>query len=111
MNEDRSVTSGPQLQNSIFVDCAEHFLVGMKGKICRRSDGHFVHTNIDTDVIISEPDSPAQNSDYPSELFHIMERFCLGMKRCLLKFEGQKLEGKASGLPGWLTVSENWQIG
>ncbi|KXZ54993.1 hypothetical protein GPECTOR_3g158 [Gonium pectorale] len=32
----------------------EHCLMGIKGTVRRATDGHIIHTNIDTDVIVSE---------------------------------------------------------
>ena len=32
----------------------EHCLMGVKGMVRRSSDGHIIHANIDTDIIISE---------------------------------------------------------
>ncbi len=71
------------------VDCCEHFLVGIKDNIDRDKDDHLVHSNIDTDVIVSDGDPGIETLDFPVELFHILERLCLGMKRCHLVFEGQ----------------------
>lgn len=32
----------------------EHCLMGIKGTVRRSTDGHIIHANIDTDVIIAE---------------------------------------------------------
>lgn len=32
----------------------EHCLLGIKGTVRRSTDGHIIHANIDTDVIIAE---------------------------------------------------------
>ena len=37
-----------------FVVLKEHCLMGIKGTVRRSTDGHIIHANIDTDVIIAE---------------------------------------------------------
>jgi hypothetical protein len=32
----------------------EHCLMGIKGTVRRSTDGHIIHANIDTDIIIAE---------------------------------------------------------
>lgn len=39
---------------SLFHRTKEHCLVGIRGTVRRGSDGHFIHANVDTDVIVSE---------------------------------------------------------
>jgi hypothetical protein len=46
--------STPTNPKSIFHHTKEHCLMGIKGTVTRNQDGHIVHANIDTDVIISE---------------------------------------------------------
>ena len=41
-------------KNEIFKKITEHCLVGLKGDVRRASDEHFIHANIDTDVIVDE---------------------------------------------------------
>lgn len=77
--------------------------MGMKGTIRRNVDNHFINSNIDTDVIVTDLDYEV---DFPLEIFHIMERLCLGRKRLFLKFEGQQIEC-FKNLDGWLTISED----
>lgn len=51
--------------------------MGIRGTVRRATDGHLIHTNIDTDVIVSE--EPALGSTAkPEELYAIIERFCNG---------------------------------
>lgn len=38
----------------IFHHTKEHCLMGIKGTVRRNQDGHLIHTNIDTDIIIAE---------------------------------------------------------
>lgn len=45
----------------------EHCLVGIKGTVKRGSDGHFIHANVDTDVIIAE-EEPMASTRKPSEI-------------------------------------------
>ena len=37
----------------------EHCLVGIKGTVRRNYDGHIIHANVDTDVMLSEEPPPA----------------------------------------------------
>lgn len=95
-------------ERSVLQHTKEHCLMGIKGTVRRSTDGHFIHCNVDTDVIISdEPElgSPfnfecawslqivldSRMSDIslfefsgtrkPVELYHIIEHFCLGRRR------------------------------
>ena len=78
----------------------EHCLVGVKGDVKRASDSHIIHANIDTDVIVSE-EPPLGNLEKPSEIYDIIERFCLGRRRLQL-FANNKTPRK-----GWITVCKN----
>jgi N6-adenosine-specific RNA methylase IME4 len=74
-------------------------LVGVKGDVKRASDSHFVHANIDTDVIVDE--EPMIGSlKKPDELYSIIERFCLGRKRLELFGETHNIR------KGWLTIGK-----
>jgi len=75
----------------------EHCLVGIKGTVKRGSDGHFIHANVDTDVIISE-DEPLGSTKKPEEIYDIIERFCLGRKRLEL------FARKHNVRHGWLSI-------
>ncbi|POW14840.1 hypothetical protein PSTT_02630 [Puccinia striiformis] len=46
----------PKAIPAIFTPTKEHCLMGIRGTVRRSTDGHFVHCNVDTDVIVSEPD-------------------------------------------------------
>jgi N6-adenosine-specific RNA methylase IME4 len=81
----------------------EHCLVGVKGDVRRASDSHFIHANIDTDVIVSEELEPG-NLEKPSEIYDIIERFCLGRRR--LQLFGNCKPAK----PGWITISKNLKV-
>lgn len=39
---------------AILVNVKEHCLMGIKGTVRRNQDGHFIHANIDLDIIITE---------------------------------------------------------
>ena len=86
--------------NSILKHSKEHCLLGIKGTVKRGQDNHFIHANIDTDVIVSE-EPPLGSTRKPDELYHIIERFCLGRKRIELFGEDHNIR------PGWLTVGRN----
>lgn len=82
---------------AIFQRTKEHCLMGIKGTVRRSTDGDFIHSNVDIDLIISE-ESPYGTYDKPDEIFHIIEHFCLGRRRL-------HLFGRDSTIrPGWLTV-------
>lgn len=82
---------------AVFTPTKEHCLMGIRGTVRRSTDGHFVHCNVDTDVIVSEPD-PSDPLHKPKELYQLIENFCLGRRRL-------DLFGSAKCLrPGWLTI-------
>ena len=43
-----------QDQKAILQNTKEHCLMGIKGTVRRNQDGHFIHANIDLDVIVTE---------------------------------------------------------
>ena len=51
--------------------------MGVRGNVRRSVDGHIIHTNVDTDVIIS--DEPEYGSTAkPEEMYAVIEHFSLG---------------------------------
>ncbi|KAG2174444.1 hypothetical protein INT44_006707 [Umbelopsis vinacea] len=92
MKGSRNVNDGEVLQHT-----KEHCLMGIKGTVRRSTDGHFIHCNIDTDVIVSE-EAPYNSTRKPEELYHIVEHFCLGTRRLELFGENHNLR------PGWVTL-------
>ena len=74
--------------------------MGIRGTVRRNHDHHFVCTNIDTDVIVTDGD---QNYEIPVELLNIMERLCLGMKKVVISFDEQRVQD-AEKLRGWLHI-------
>ncbi|KAK1442017.1 n6-adenosine-methyltransferase non-catalytic subunit [Babesia gibsoni] len=102
----------------------ERCLVGLRGPIRRNEDDYFVHSNLDTDVIISEEPDPKIRLDMelklqleegpdlqmkmdehlieanpkPDEIFDIIDRFCLGRRK--LELFGRD----ATVRNGWVTV-------
>ncbi|KAI8922381.1 MT-A70-domain-containing protein [Powellomyces hirtus] len=91
---------------SVLQQTKEHCLMGIKGTVRRATDGHFIHCNVDTDVIIAE--EPADHSTKkPDELYHLIERFCMGRRRLELFGNDDNIR------PGWVTVglgisTTNW---
>ncbi|KAJ1972437.1 N6-adenosine-methyltransferase subunit mettl14 [Dimargaris xerosporica] len=75
----------------------EHCLMGIRGTARRSTDSHFIHCNVDTDVIVAE-ESPPGTRRKPVELFHIIEHFCLGRRRLCLFGDTHCVR------PGWVTV-------
>jgi N6-adenosine-specific RNA methylase IME4 len=69
---------------AVFQRTKEHCLMGIKGTVRRSTDGDYIHANVDIDLIITE--EPEYGSiDKPTEIFSIIERFCLGTRR-LVRF-------------------------
>ena len=83
--------------DTVLVPCKEHCLVGMRGNVRRSVDGHLIHANCDTDVIVSE-EPPYGSSEKPDELYHIIEHFVQGRRRLELFGEDHNIR------PGWLTL-------
>ena len=50
----KKATSVFDLQNEIFTQSKEHFLIGIRGTIKRNVDTHFINSNMDTDVIVTD---------------------------------------------------------
>lgn len=82
---------------AVFTPTKEHCLMGIRGTVRRSTDGHFVHCNVDTDVIVAEPD-PTDLLHKPEELYQLIENFCLGRRRLELFGSSRCLR------PGWLTI-------
>ncbi|PHT49190.1 N6-adenosine-methyltransferase subunit METTL14 [Capsicum baccatum] len=77
----------------------EHCLLGIKGTVRRSTDGHIIHANIDTDVIIAE-EPPYGSSAKPEDMYRIIEHFALGRRRLELFGEDHNIRS------GWLTVGK-----
>jgi len=91
---------GNTYDDSLFVRSYEHCLMGIRGQVRRSTDGHLIHANVDTDVIITES-APYGSTAKPNELYDMIERFCMGRKRL-------ELFGCQHNLrPGWLTVGND----
>ena len=65
-----------------------------------RDDGHQIHANVDTDVMLSE-EPPYGAMDKPSELYAIIEHFCNGRRRLELFGEDTNIRR------GWLTLGSS----
>jgi hypothetical protein len=63
----------------------------------RNYDGHAIHANVDTDVMLSE-EPPYGATDKPSELYAIIEHFANGRRRLELFGEDTNIRR------GWLTL-------
>lgn len=114
----------------IFKHTKEHCLMGIKGTVRRNQDGHIIHANIDTDIIIAEDpistllqslqtgqgddhmgtrdipfDSYFKTSTHkPEELYHVIEHFCLGRRRIELFGTDNNLRA------GWVTLGADTSI-
>ncbi|XP_022850090.1 methyltransferase-like protein 1 isoform X2 [Olea europaea var. sylvestris] len=77
----------------------EHCLMGIKGTVRRSTDGHVIHANIDTDVIIAE-EPPYGSTSKPEDMYRIIEHFALGRRRLELFGEDHNIRS------GWLTVGK-----
>lgn len=71
--------------------------MGIKGTVRRSQDGHIIHANVDTDIIVSE-EFKYGSDQKPEELYHMIEHFALGRRRLELFGEDHNVR------PGWVTV-------
>ncbi|KAA8539940.1 hypothetical protein F0562_026632 [Nyssa sinensis] len=85
--------------HTLFQRSKEHCLMGIKGTVRRSTDGHIIHANIDTDVIIAE-EPPYGSTAKPEDMYRIIEHFCLGRRRLELFGEDHNIRS------GWLTVGK-----
>ncbi|GAQ87453.1 Methyltransferase [Klebsormidium nitens] len=86
-------------ESTIMQHTKEHCLMGIRGTVRRSTDGHLIHANVDTDIIISE--EPAYGSTRkPEELYHIVEHFAQGRRRLELFGEDHNIRA------GWVTVGK-----
>ncbi|XWS52508.1 hypothetical protein CRYUN_Cryun11dG0076600 [Craigia yunnanensis] len=85
--------------HTIFQHSKEHCLMGIKGTVRRSTDGHIIHANIDTDVIIAEEPSYG-STQKPEDMYRIIEHFALGRRRLELFGEDHNIRS------GWLTVGK-----
>uniref|UniRef100_A0A0E0NPP8 Methyltransferase-like protein 1 n=1 Tax=Oryza rufipogon TaxID=4529 RepID=A0A0E0NPP8_ORYRU len=85
--------------HTILQHSKEHCLMGIKGTVRRSTDGHVIHANIDTDIIIA--DEPTDGSTKkPEDMYRIIEHFALGKRRLELFGEDHNIR------PGWLTLGK-----
>ncbi|KAK9292672.1 hypothetical protein L1049_020650 [Liquidambar formosana] len=85
--------------HTLFQHSKEHCLMGIKGTVRRSTDGHIIHANIDTDVIISE-EPPYGSTAKPEDMYRIIEHFSLGRRRLELFGEDHNIRS------GWMTVGK-----
>ncbi|CAN0891743.1 N6-adenosine-methyltransferase non-catalytic subunit MTB [Linum grandiflorum] len=85
--------------HTLFQHSKEHCLMGIKGTVRRSTDGHIIHANIDTDVIIAE-EPPYGSTQKPEDMYRIIEHFSLGRRRLELFGEDHNIRA------GWLTVGK-----
>ncbi|KAF3332702.1 methyltransferase-like protein 1 [Carex littledalei] len=83
--------------HTLFQHSKEHCLMGIKGTVRRSTDGHIIHANIDTDIIIAEEPSDGSTKK-PEDMYRIIEHFALGKRRLELFGEDHNIR------PGWLTL-------
>ena len=74
--------------------------MGIKGTVRRSTDGHVIHANVDTDIIVSE-EPPLGSTQKPEEMYHIIEHFSMGRRRLELFGEDHNVR------PGWLTIGDS----
>ncbi|KAF4356495.1 hypothetical protein F8388_026967 [Cannabis sativa] len=85
--------------HTLFQHSKEHCLMGIKGTVRRSTDGHIIHANIDTDVIIAE-EPPYGSTQKPEDMYRIIEHFALGRRRLELFGEDHNIRS------GWMTVGK-----
>ncbi|XP_078427659.1 methyltransferase MT-A70 family protein [Wolffia australiana] len=86
--------------HTLFQHSKEHCLMGIKGTVRRSTDGHIIHANIDTDVIIAE-EPPYGSTTKPEDLYRIIEHFSLGRRRLELFGEDHNIRA------GWVTLGKD----
>ena len=75
--DNSSKLTASELRLSSHPALQEHCLMGIKGTVRRATDGHIIHANVDTDVVVSE-EPPFGSTRKPDELYQLIERFALG---------------------------------
>ncbi|KAJ4739924.1 N6-adenosine-methyltransferase subunit METTL14 [Rhynchospora pubera] len=85
--------------HTLFQHSKEHCLMGIKGTVRRSTDGHIIHANIDTDIIIAEEPTDGSTKK-PEDMYRIIEHFSLGKRRLELFGEDHNIR------PGWLTLGK-----
>ncbi|KAJ6386420.1 hypothetical protein OIU78_016357 [Salix suchowensis] len=85
--------------HTLFQHSKEHCLMGIKGTVRRSTDGHIIHANIDTDVIIAE-EPPYGSTQKPEDMYRVIEHFSLGRRRLELFGEDHNIRS------GWLTAGK-----
>ncbi|KAL5230173.1 hypothetical protein ABZP36_028949 [Zizania latifolia] len=96
----KNATSGLRHDsNTLFQHSKEHCLMGIKGTVRRSTDGHIIHANIDTDIIIAEEPTDGSTKK-PEDMYRIIEHFALGRRRLELFGEDHNIR------PGWLTLGK-----
>ncbi|CAN6299230.1 unnamed protein product [Urochloa humidicola] len=86
--------------NTLLQRSKEHCLMGIKGTVRRSTDGHIIHANIDTDIIIAEEPTDGSTKK-PEDMYRIIEHFALGRRRLELFGEDHSIR------PGWLTLGKD----
>ncbi|XP_071689815.1 N6-adenosine-methyltransferase non-catalytic subunit MTB-like [Rutidosis leptorrhynchoides] len=99
-NKTKSTPGSRHDSHTLFQRSKEHCLMGIKGTVRRSTDGHIIHANIDTDVIIAE-EPPYGSTAKPEDMYRIIEHFSLGRRRLELFGEDHNIRS------GWLTVGKD----
>lgn len=87
-------------EESQLVRTKEHCILGLKGRVRRSEDGHLIHANVDTDLIMEE-EKAFGSTQKPQELYEIIEHVCLGRRRLELFGNDRNLRD------GWLTLGQS----
>ncbi|KAI8474730.1 MAG: MT-A70-domain-containing protein [Monoraphidium minutum] len=88
-----------QWRKSVLVHTKEHCLVGIRGQPSRVRQGHLLHSNLDTDIVVG-PEPPLGSTEKPAELYGIIERFWNGRRRLELFGEDHNVRN------GWVTIGD-----
>ncbi|KAF8822846.1 putative N6-adenosine-methyltransferase [Cardiosporidium cionae] len=88
-------------ENSYLQRTKEHCLMGIRGTVRRSQDTHFIHANLDTDIIVDEEPEDPGCTIKPIELYDVIERFCLGRRRLELFGTDRNIR------KGWLTIGKS----
>jgi len=88
----------PTSTTSLLVRTKEHCLMGIKGSVRRNRDGHLLHCNVHTDIVVAEQPTDPLSLRKPEEMYRIMEHFAMGRRRL-------ELFGCPHNVrPGWVTL-------
>ncbi|KAL6947413.1 regulatory protein [Hanseniaspora vineae] len=94
--------------DALFEKMQWHCWMCITGTVRRATDGHLIHCNIDTDLVIEKPQT--QNNCVPNELYTIAENFSTATKRLHIIPGRTGLETPVRLRKGWVIMSPDVMI-